>query len=280
LSTQRVSHLIKKETRTVDSFIRIPAQKSKRNQDLRTTMMMKFLSLLSLSLLPSLSFACSCFELPSLNTTLYENSNSIVIAGRVLAELKLTTTDEFGNYNRYFAFKVRQVTKAPCYIQKDDVILITTGGNSGLCGVDLQPDTRYTLEAYALNSNPLEPSMVQVGIGSCNYIGPGDLPAADKQVLRKYSKANPHPTKCAPPPKPCTTGADCNPRSEYCNVAANQCVTIDAPCPTPPVECFAAPCTVTLPCETTAPGPLTCLDNYCGGCNAIFLDADRSQVCN
>jgi hypothetical protein len=160
--------------------------------------MMKFLSLLFFwSLLPSLSLACSCSGPPDINATLYENPSSIVLEGRNIEQLKLTTKDENGNHNVYYAFKVKWVHKAPCYIQKDDVIMVSTGGNSGLCGVNLKPNTRYTFEAYALNSNPLEaPAIVQVGVGSCSYLVEGDVPVGDRQILRAYSKANPHIAKC------------------------------------------------------------------------------------
>jgi hypothetical protein len=159
--------------------------------------MIKFLSLLFLSLLPSLSSACSCPGPPDLNATLYEK-DSIVLRGRILDEIKLTTTDEFGNYDRFFAFKVKKVHKAPCYIQVGDVILVSTGGNDGLCGVELlPPGTPYTFSGSSDNSNPEEPTMVQVRVGSCDYLVEGNNPPkADKRVLGAYKKANPHPTTC------------------------------------------------------------------------------------
>jgi hypothetical protein len=42
------------------------------------------------------------------------------------------------------------------------------------------------------------------------------------------------------------------------------------------VNCFAQPCAVTQCNETY----VTCEDNYCGGCNAIFTNAAGDQVCN
>jgi hypothetical protein len=136
--------------------------------------------------------------------TLYEEPESIVLTGRIIDEIKLTTTDEFGNNDVYYAMKVKKVHKAPCYIQSGDIILIVTGGNDGLCGVDLQAATPYTLATYSENSDPLQSSqMVMVRVGSCDYVDQGALPPApDKRLLRAYKAANPHPTTCpvVPPP--------------------------------------------------------------------------------
>jgi len=49
-----------------------------------------------------------------------------------------------------------------------------------------------------------------------------------------------------------------------------------SPCPDgQPVNCFAEPCSVTK-CDKPW---VTCLNDYCGGCNAIFLDDAGGQVC-
>ena len=41
------------------------------------------------------------------------------------------------------------------------------------------------------------------------------------------------------------------------------------------VNCFAAPCQV-----ASCPEAISCVDNYCGGCNAILFDAAGNHVCN
>jgi hypothetical protein len=43
-----------------------------------------------------------------------------------------------------------------------------------------------------------------------------------------------------------------------------------------PVNCLARPCDVTT-CDETFE---YCLDDYCGGCNAVFLDSAGNRVCN
>ncbi len=43
-----------------------------------------------------------------------------------------------------------------------------------------------------------------------------------------------------------------------------------------PVACFAAPCSVAMPCELNT--PVDCVDNYCGGCYADFYDLEGNLV--
>jgi Tissue inhibitor of metalloproteinase len=238
--------------------------------------------LLSLSL-PSLSLACKCMP-PNLTEALYDNPDSTVIAGRVLNELTMMD----GSYDRYFVFKVNQVFKA-CSIQLQDIIIVSTSYSTASCGLNLINNTQYIFSARpaVVEANDL-PSAVQVSVASCDYNSEWSYVSDDdKRTLRQYKQNEPSAdahcdtsSSSSSPSSSCQTGADCDQITEYCDVAKNQCVAIDASCPTPPVRCFAAPCTVTYPCLVEAGGPLTCLDNYCGGCNAIFLDADRSRVCN
>jgi hypothetical protein len=46
-------------------------------------------------------------------------------------------------------------------------------------------------------------------------------------------------------------------------------------CETEPVNCFQPPCEAT-PCDVEG---ATCVDDYCGGCNAIWTDAEGNPVC-
>jgi hypothetical protein len=219
--------------------------------------------------------ACKCIP-PILKDTLYDNPDSTLIAGRIIDEL--TATD--GSYDRHFVFNVNKVFKA-CSIQAEDNIIVSTSFSSASCGLDLQPNTQYILSAHAMEDNLDLPTVVRVSVGSCDYNAewPVGVSDEDKRALRLYMNTTQSHTNCNTSSSPCQTGADCDQMDEYCDVSNNQCVTIDAPCPSSPVNCYASPCTVTDPCQE-AVGPLLCLDNYCGGCNAIFLDADRSQVCN
>jgi Tissue inhibitor of metalloproteinase len=231
-------------------------------------------ALLLSSSLPNLSLACKCMP-PNLTEALYDNPDSTVIAGRVINEL--ATTD--GSFERYFVFKVNQVYKA-CSIQVQDMIVVSTSYSTASCGLNLVNNTQYIFSAHSVaEDNNLPSSLVQVSVASCDYNSEWSyVSEEDKRTLRQYKQNEP--SSDAHCSTSCQTGADCDPIEEYCDAASNQCVAMDAPCSGPVVNCFAAPCTVTEPCLVETGGPLTCLDDYCGGCNAIFLDADRTRVCN
>jgi hypothetical protein len=253
---------------------------TKHHHDNHCSFMMKATSFL-LSLLPSLALACRCMQ-PTLKTALYDTPDSIVIAGRITGELKLTTTDDFGD--RYFAMRVAKVYRAPCSIQEQDVIIVSTSASSASCGLDLKPFSRYIFSVYAVEQdNALLPAAVQVSVNSCAYNFEGVLSTEDKTVLREYKTSNkPYKQDCNPP-TPCKTGAECDPENEYCDATKNVCVALNVDsCPCLPTPCFAAPCSVALPCEeaVNATQPVECLETYCCGCAAIFVDATRTQICN
>jgi hypothetical protein len=228
-----------------------------------------------LSSLPNLLLACKCIP-PVLKEDLYDNPDSTVIAGRILREL--ATMD--GYFDRHFVFEVKQVYKA-CSIKEQDTIIVSTSASSASCGLDLKSNTQYIFAAHMAEDNEL-PTAVRVSVGLCDYNAEWPLGVSDedKRTLRLYKTKGPASNaNCSTSSSPCQTGADCDEMTEYCDASKTQCISIDAPCPTALANCFAAPCTVTDPCQE-ADGPLICLDNYCGGCNAIFLDADRTRVCN
>ena len=89
----------------------------------------------------------------------------------------------------------------------------------------------------------------------------------------------------------CLTDADCfNLDNQYavilcigplsCN-SDNQCgVTCsDTNCPAdkPQVECFTSPCSVVE--SSCSEDVSSCVDNYCGGCNAFAFDKAGNQIC-
>jgi hypothetical protein len=262
------------------------------------------------SLLPSLSMACRCMQ-PTLDIALNE-PDSIVIVGKINDEIKLdttnTTTDEIRN--RYFTFKLRRVIKAPsCSMQVNDTIIVSTSASTASCGLNLQPNTWYTFSAHASSPQDgdlLLPLAVQVQVGACAYNAEGNLPQADRPTLRAFDRQQSHQRNCTAPAAPalpsptsaptsaptstsplsssCKTGADCaDIGNEYCNAVTGTCHPIQDSCGTRPMfNCLQAPCTVTVACQDAQnpAGPLMCIDNYCGGCNAIFLDANYTQVCN
>jgi hypothetical protein len=114
--------------------------------------------------------------------------------------------------------------------------------------------------------------------------------------------------------RPCTSGEDCNLKSEYCAAGvcrAHETCESDRDCLNPKnlfdilvdcvgykvcnqdgkcefvcstsscpegnkVECKAAPCTVSKCGE----GPVaSCVNDYCGGCNALFFNTSGHEVC-
>lgn len=58
------------------------------------------------------------------------------------------------------------------------------------------------------------------------------------------------------------------------NCCGEDCGCVDG---TQPVNCFADPCEMTEPCDTDK--ALTCVSNYCGGCNAEFFDVQGALAC-
>ncbi|GAX15202.1 hypothetical protein FisN_12Lh092 [Fistulifera solaris] len=85
----------------------------------------------------------------------------------------------------------------------------------------------------------------------------------------------------------CRDLADClNPSNEYStarcdgyidcvdNQCRRQCSTDECPDGQPVADCFASPCSVST-CES----PSTCVDYYCGGCNALFFDPKGDLAC-
>jgi hypothetical protein len=259
------------------------------------------LLLTSLFLLSNLSSACKC-QPPSLNDALFNNLDSIVIAGRIIDEIKTSSSSSTSNemMDRLFAFRVQQVYKVcpSSGLQAGDLILVSTRSSTAACGLNLQPFTSYIFSALPVESNtnttnttndmnPLN-SVFQVSVQSCDYNAELPIAANLKQTLRQFrnNATNVQFSNCgppSPPPTPCQTGQDCNASTEYCKPSTSgsnpngTCIAINAPCPTPIVDCFAEPCAVTDPCLEYVPG--TCLNNYCGGCNAIFLNVNRTQVC-
>jgi hypothetical protein len=237
---------------------------------------------LFLSLLSPKSLACDCMP-GSLNGTLYNNPESTVITGRIMDELKLTTTSTGSPDQKYFTFKVKHVYKS-CSVQPDDTIVVSTSASSALCGLTLEPDAQYVFSAHEAEPESMNlPSVFRLNVGLCNFHSKWPMGREVRQALRQYRDME-NVVKCSSGitlsvvPLPCNTGAACDQTNEYCNTSINKCVSI-ASCPTPTVDCKVAPCTVTDPCQE-AVGPLICIDDYCGGCNAIFLDANRTQVCN
>jgi Tissue inhibitor of metalloproteinase len=231
---------------------------------------MKSLALLSLFLFfPTLTFACSCLAPITLAKSL--KSADSVFRGTVIRKLKDAVVDDQGEKS-FYEVRVIRLFKGCNFIQSNHII-VTTGSNSAACGVELEVDKSYALfganvalpsaAKKQLGTNPKKIAKA-VAIGLCGYNAKwSDLSTQDLKTLRRYDNS-----KCKPK---CVSGKDC-PNNNYCD--AGKCVAFDAKCPTPLVNCFASPCSV-----STCTSPSTCYDNYCGGCNAIFVDDTGTRVC-
>jgi Tissue inhibitor of metalloproteinase len=212
---------------------------------------------------PALAFACNC-ALTTLASSL--KRADAVFRGTVIRKL----ADK--NEESFYEVRVNRVFKGCNFIQSNHII-VTTGTNSAACGVNLEVDKSYALfganaalpaaAKKQLGTNPKKiAKAVRIGLCSYNAEWP-DVPTQDLKTLRRYDNS-----KCKPK---CVSGKDC-PNNNYCD--AGKCVAFDAKCPTPLVACVAAPCSV-----STCTSPSTCYDNYCGGCNAIFVDDTGTRVC-
>jgi hypothetical protein len=231
------------------------------------------------------SHACSCFPGPSAQGTLSDSAD--VFMGRVVKDLNPTpppgtggdgSVFEVNQDPKQYLVRVRRIFKS-CTLEVNNYVVVTTGANSAMCGIELTLNQRYVFsgtveaaDAATIAVSGMQSLAGAIWVGICGYNIPWDSVApADKRVLVNYGTV-----PCKPP---CKTGAECASSTEYCD--AGKCIAFDAPCPpyTPVVTCLAAPCTVSRPCAQASSG-LKCLNNYCGGCNAIFIDGNRSRICS
>ena len=123
-----------------------------------------------------------------------------------------------------------------------ELVLLTTPRSSAACGVSLQNGQVYLVNGTAVGSAL---GLDLLNIGLCDYNVPVvDLTNDDRTFLDGREVC---------------CGGDCS------------CVNGNGP-----VQCFAQPCSVAPACDVEG---ATCVDNYCGGCNAEFYDATGNAVC-
>jgi hypothetical protein len=225
-----------------------------------------FLALLSF---PILSTACDCLQGPSAQSSLSAEYVDVVFRGKVVKELK--SDDEF---MKKYVVRVWRIFKGCSF--KEENIIVTTASDSAMCGVNLAVggNSTYVFSGYSM---PMDvAALAQLGknskvaytveIEGCDYTNKWEyVTESDKNLLRQ------HFNQC----EKCASGADCPDTSYYCDTG--KCVKYDAPCPadTPMAKCMADPCTMSKPCTEA-----TCVANYCGGCNVIWVDPNGSRVCN
>lgn len=224
-------------------------------------------------LLPTLSFACKCI-VPTVPSALTDSD--AVFRGKVIRELKAT---KVGEPTKAYVIQARRIYKG-CAFEQGNRVVVTTSSSSASCGVTLEVNGTYVFSSAT--STPIDAATKKklgkkstkitraVSIVSCGYNRKWDeVPAADLTLLRNYDN-----DVCVP--ESCTAGADCLDSTKYyCDTG--KCTAYDAPCPdgTTTVNCLADPCQVAKPCTTMD----KCLSNYCGGCNAIFIDTTGTRVC-
>ncbi|MEY2930695.1 MAG: hypothetical protein RL033_1444 [Pseudomonadota bacterium] len=126
--------------------------------------------------------------------------------------------------------------------QEGDLVVLTTSRSSASCGVSLQSGQQYLINGTA-GGTAL--GLDRLSIGLCDYNLPvTELTNHDQSFLDGREVC---------------CGGDCS------------CANGERP-----VQCFAQPCSVAPTCDVEG---ATCVDNYCGGCNAEFYDATGSAVC-
>jgi len=122
-----------------------------------------------------------------------------------------------------------------------ELVVLSTASSSAACGVSLPTGVPYLINANVEGSVL---GLPQLRISLCDY----NLPLAE---LSQHDQAF------------------LDTREVCCG---DSCACADG---SQPVQCFASPCAVTQACAEAA----SCMDNYCGGCNAEFYDAQGNAAC-
>jgi hypothetical protein len=211
---------------------------------------------------PALISGCSCLEGAATLQSSIGRADS-VFRGTVLR--KLRDLEDSSNY----VVLVSRVFKG-CNFNSTERIVVTTG----VCGVSLDVNSTYALSGYRTSIDSVIKKDLGSGsnikkaisVGSCIYNRRwSQVSSADSALLRNYDN-----TKCV---AKCTTGIDCL-KTHYCD--SGTCVAFNKPCPTRPVTCAVAPCSLATPCSVSS---AKCYNNYCGGCKSFFLDSSKTRVC-
>lgn len=121
------------------------------------------------------------------------------------------------------------------------LVVLSTASSSAACGVSLPAGVPYLVQG---NADGTLLGLPRLRVGACAY----NLPLADLSEHDQYFLDT---------------------RQVCCG---DSCACADG---SQPVQCFASPCAVTPACAEAA----SCVDNYCGGCNAEFYDAQGNAAC-
>jgi hypothetical protein len=201
--------------------------------------------------------ACSCLGPITFNNALRSDATAAKV--RIRNEIFPNgPLDPIGNGFRYFRATILQPYRA-CKLSRNQDILVSTGGNSALCGIDIKPGTDYLFfgfqeveEIKGLGKR----NVLQVG--SCSFNVPfRTVTTEQKGRLAKFSYVD----NCRP--KPCDNEKKCGPR----------------PPVAPPIACPDGSETFTdITCvvaPATSYGPSQCRwDVRSSSCPACSEDAD------
>jgi len=126
-------------------------------------------------------------------------------------------------------------------LEESELVLLTTPSSSAACGATLQNGQTYLING---TSDGSALGIDRLRIGLCDYNPPlAELTERDQTFLEGREVC---------------CGGECS------------CANGEQP-----VMCFVQPCSVAPACAEAA----TCVDNYCGGCNAELYDAFGNAVC-
>jgi hypothetical protein len=152
--------------------------------------------ILVLSVLYQSSNACSCRERPTVAAALKNDDIDYVFRGNVKRQIDMGAVSI--NEPKYYSVRVRRVYKG-CTFTNATTIVVTTAGNSGLCGVGLSLNNDYV---FSGSSTPAESKVIKraqeknpkiitdemVQVGSCNFNSLfSSLSSAAKDLVRNQT---------------------------------------------------------------------------------------------
>lgn len=228
-----------------------------------------YLLLLAAASSPSatLTLACSCMEPRSISNAL--KTVDAVFRGLVVRKLK-----DISNYESVYIVRVNRLFKG-CDFAAGERVIVTTGTNSALCGINIKVNATYVFSGYGTElvrsiSSQIKNTKIRraVHVGLCDYnVIANQIVAADARTMRQYDN-----TACRPT---CVTGvADCTSSTQYCDNGT--CVPYPPTTPTCTIACTVAPCSTAPACGVAN---AKCYDDVCGGCQWVYVDATATRVC-
>lgn len=152
-----------------------------------------FLGILTLSL-PALVSSCSCIPGSYTFRNSFENESLTAVKVYVRNEIFPNgPLDEVGNGFRYYRAIVLRTYRG-CDLPRWERILISTGGNSALCGVELSTRTRYLLFGFLQDETVGGEFHRVLSVGSCQY----QTRMRDLQIYqRRYLYRQPYQDICS-----------------------------------------------------------------------------------